>query len=135
MALRAAFKMLGVPYSWGGGGPSGPTFGIRHGASTRGFDCSGLAEYAWARAGVRIGGHTYAQWRSGARIARARIKPGDLLFFASNPRVPATIHHVGLNIDGRRMLHAPRTGDVVKITVWSGSTYYETEYAGAVRPG
>ncbi|RBQ22131.1 hypothetical protein DP939_00100 [Spongiactinospora rosea] len=124
--------MIGTPYSWGGGGPQGPTFGIGRGARTRGFDCSGLTEYAWARAGAAIGGYTGAQWRSGDRIPRSHLQPGDLLFFATNPEDPATIHHVALNIDGRRYVHAPQTGARVRIDRWTA--YREAEYAGAIRP-
>ncbi|MFC5830374.1 C40 family peptidase [Nonomuraea insulae] len=133
IALAAALKMIGVPYSWGGGGPSGPSFGIKHGAATKGFDCSGLAEYAWAKAGVKIGGHTSTQWNAGARIPRSQLKPGDLLFFATNPNNPATIHHVVLNIDGKQYVHAPTTGSKVQIGHWTATR--EVEYAGAVRPG
>src|SRR5690606_23258022 len=53
IALAAAKKALGTPYSWGGGSPQGPTRGIAHGRGTVGFDCSGLALYAWAQAGVK----------------------------------------------------------------------------------
>ncbi|MEV5896682.1 C40 family peptidase [Nonomuraea fuscirosea] len=132
IALAAALKMIGVPYSWGGGGPKGPSYGIQHGATTKGFDCSGLAEYAWAKAGVKIGGHTSTQWNAGARIPRSHLKPGDLLFFATNPQRPSTIHHVALNIDGKRYIHAPTTGSKVQIGHWT--TTREAEYAGAVRP-
>ncbi|MGK5558590.1 NlpC/P60 family protein, partial [Actinomadura kijaniata] len=54
VALRAALRWLGTPYSWGGGGPNGPSYGIAHGAHIKGFDCSGLTQYAWVQAGVRI---------------------------------------------------------------------------------
>lgn len=133
LALKAALKMLGVPFSWGGGGPGGPSYGIGRGARTKGFDCSGLTEYAWSKAGVKIGGHTSTQWRAGTRVPRSQLKPGDLIFFATNPRNPATIHHVVLNIDGRRYVHAPRTGSVVRIDTWTPGR--EAQYAGAVRPG
>ncbi|MFI7639247.1 C40 family peptidase [Nonomuraea sp. NPDC049400] len=133
VALTAALKMIGVPYSWGGGGPKGPSYGIGHGAGTRGFDCSGLAEYAWAKAGVRIGGHTSTQWRSGVRVPRSQLEPGDLVFFATNPKNPSTIHPVVLNIDGKRYVHAPTTGSKVQVGQWTVSR--EAEFAGAVRPG
>ncbi|MEQ4720908.1 NlpC/P60 family protein [Nonomuraea sp. B19D2] len=133
VALTAALKMIGVPYSWGGGGPTGPSYGIGHGAGTKGFDCSGLAEYAWAKAGVRVGGHTSTQWRSGVRVPRSQLKPGDLVFFATNPKDPSTIHHVVLNIDGQRYVHAPTTGSKVQVGQWTANR--EAEFAGAVRPG
>ncbi|MGP3916334.1 C40 family peptidase [Nonomuraea sp. 10N515B] len=133
VAVQAALKMIGLPYSWGGGGPGGPSLGIGRGARTKGFDCSGLAEYAWAKAGVKVGGHTSTQWSAGARVARSQLKPGDLIFFATNPRSPSTIHHVVINIDGKRYVHAPYTGSTVKVGRWTAKQ--EAEYAGAVRPG
>ncbi|MEW9532823.1 C40 family peptidase [Microbispora sp. NPDC049125] len=135
IAVRAALGMRGVPYSWGGGGPTGPSYGIGRGAGTRGFDCSGLAEYAWSKAGVRIGGHTSVQWTSGVHVPRSQIKPGDLLFFATNPQDPSTIHHVGIALNGTRMVHAPSTGSTVRVDIWVGDPYREREFVGAVRPG
>ncbi|WP_051469137.1 C40 family peptidase [Actinomadura oligospora] len=134
LAIRAAMTQLGVPYSWGGGGPSGPGTGIAQGAHTVGYDCSSLAQYAWAKAGVPITRTTDTQWHDGPHIPRTQLQPGDLIFFANNPGNPATIHHVGLNIDGNRMIHAPQTGRTVEITRWRGNSYYENQYAGAVRP-
>ncbi|MEO3874180.1 NlpC/P60 family protein [Nonomuraea sp. B12E4] len=134
IAIQAALRMRGTPYSWGGGNASGPTFGIEHGVHIHGFDCSGLAEYAWANAGARIGGHTSTQWNAGTRIPRDQIRPGDLIFFARDPANPATIHHVGIAIDTKRMVHAPSTGSTVRIDTWAGDPYREREFIGAVRP-
>ncbi|KAB8186023.1 C40 family peptidase [Microbispora catharanthi] len=134
IAVQAALRMRGTPYSWGGGGPAGPSFGIGRGARTRGFDCSGLAEYAWSRAGARIGGDTSAQWNAGIHVPRSQIRPGDLIFFASNPASPATIHHVGIAIDATRMVHAPFTGSTVRVDTWAGVPSREREFIGAVRP-
>ncbi|GAA4211493.1 C40 family peptidase [Microbispora amethystogenes] len=129
IAVRAALRMIGVPYSWGGGGPGGPSFGTGRGAGTKGFDCSGLTEYAWSKAGVSIGSSTGPQWHSGKHVDRLQLQPGDLVFFAYNPRDPSTIHHVGLYIGEGKMVHAPRTGSHVQIAPMSRS-----DYAGAVRP-
>ncbi|MFI6321586.1 C40 family peptidase [Nonomuraea sp. NPDC050556] len=134
LAVAAALTMRGVPYSWGGGNKSGPTYGIGRGASTRGFDCSGLAEYAWGKAGVSVGGHTSSQWTSGVRVPRSQIQPGDLIFFATNPNDPATIHHVGIALDSRRMVHAPFTGSSVRVETWADVPRRESEFAGAIRP-
>ncbi|MDF5759013.1 NlpC/P60 family protein [Spongiactinospora sp. TRM90649] len=134
VAVQAALRMRGVPYSWGGGGPDGPSLGIGHGAATRGFDCSGLTEYAWSRVGVRIGGDTSAQWKAGVHVPRSQIRSGDLIFFAFNPASPATIHHVGLAIDATRMVHAPSTGSTVRVESWAGVPYREREFIGLVRP-
>lgn len=134
IAVQAALLMRGVPYSWGGGNANGPSFGIEQGAHIRGFDCSGLAEYAWARAGARIGGHTSTQWNAGVRVPRSQIRPGDLIFFATNPARPATIHHVGIAVDATRMVHAPSTGSTVRIDTWAGVPYREHEFIGVIRP-
>ncbi|MCT9929816.1 C40 family peptidase [Planotetraspora sp. A-T 1434] len=115
IAVQAALRMRGIPYAWGGGGPAGPSFGIGRGAQTRGFDCSGLAEYAWAKAGARIGGDTSAQWKTGIHVPRSQIRAGDLIFFAYNTANPRTIHHVGIAIDATHMVHAPHTGSTVRI--------------------
>ncbi|RBQ14173.1 hypothetical protein DP939_42245 [Spongiactinospora rosea] len=134
IAVRAALAKVGTPYSWGGGGPGGPTLGIGRGAGTVGFDCSGLTEYAWGKAGLAIGGHTSPQWRSGARIPRSQIQPGDLIFFATNPADPSTIYHVGLALDATRMVHAPHTGSTVRVDTWAGAPGRERSFAGVVRP-
>ncbi|MFF3669881.1 C40 family peptidase [Microtetraspora malaysiensis] len=131
--VRAALAMRGTPYSWGGGGPNGPSYGIGRGSRTKGFDCSGLTEYAWAKAGVRIGTTTYEQWRAGVRVPRAQIQPGDLLFYETNPSIPGP-DHVGIAIDATRMVHAPFTGSTVRIDTWAGVPSRERQFAGAVRP-
>ncbi|GAA3120302.1 hypothetical protein GCM10010466_09010 [Planomonospora alba] len=125
-AVRAALKMLGVPYSWGGGGAGGASFGIGRGARTKGFDCSGLVQYAWAEAGVPIPRVTYAQWNHGTRI-RGTIRPGDLVFYETDPRVPGP-DHVGLAVSATKMIHAPRTGTVIRI-----DPVRRSGYMGAVR--
>lgn len=127
-AVQAAMKMRGWPYSWGGGGPKGPSYGIGRGASTKGFDCSGLTEYAWARAGVKIGTVTYDQVNSGTRIPRSKVQPGDLVFYETNSSMPGP-DHVGLAISSKEMVNAPFTGSVVRVDPIDRSGW-----AGAVRP-
>ena len=69
-----------------------------------------------------------AQWGAGPHVAVANLLPGDLVFYADNPGDPATIHHVGLYIGNGLMVHAPHTGDVVRVaSIWRES------YAGATR--
>ncbi|MFG1879296.1 C40 family peptidase [Sphaerisporangium sp. NPDC049003] len=126
-AVRAALTTLGMPYSWGGGGAAGPSFGTGRGASTKGFDCSGLTQYAWARAGVSIPRVTYAQWTYGSHV-RGPIQPGDLLFYETNPRIPGP-DHVGIAISATKMVHAPRTGTVIQI-----APIQRPGYVGAIRP-
>lgn len=128
-AVAAAMRYLGTPYSWGGGNASGPSRGIGRGAGTVGFDCSGLTLYAWAQAGVSLSHFTGSQWNEGARISSmGDLIPGDLVFFGSD------LGHMGMYIGGGQMIHAPQTGDVVKISsITSG--YYVARFRGGVRPG
>ncbi|MGW0483276.1 C40 family peptidase [Nonomuraea sp. NPDC003214] len=128
IAVRAAIEMIGVPYSWGGGGVDGPGFGIGKGAKTKGFDCSGLTQYAWASAGELIGRTTKEQWRSGARVPKEQVRPGDLVFYDNDPRRPGP-EHVGLAVDRERMVHAPYTGAFVRLDPLDRPTFM-----GAVRP-
>lgn len=110
-AVAAAESVLGRPYVWGASGQSS-------------FDCSGLTMWAWAHAGVGLSHSSSAQYGSGAQVSQSALQPGDLLFFYS------PISHVGMYIGGGQMIHAPHTGDVVRIAtpMWS-------DFVGAVRPG
>ena len=129
IAARAALRWLGTPYSWGGGNADGPSYGIAHGANIYGFDCSGLALYAWSKAGVRLDHWTGTQWTSGPHIPLDRLKKGDLVFFAHDTSDPDTIHHVGIYIGNGRMVEAPYTGARVRI-----SSIYRNGLIGATRP-
>ncbi|GAA2720323.1 C40 family peptidase [Actinocorallia aurantiaca] len=129
LVVQSALKWIGTPYSWGGGNASGPSYGIGRGARTRGFDCSGLALYAWGQAGVKLGHYTGLQWNSGPRIPISMASPGDLVFFARNIKDPDTIHHVGIFIGRGRMVEAPYTGARVRI-----SSIWRKGLIGAVRP-
>jgi peptidoglycan DL-endopeptidase CwlO len=114
-AVRWALAQLGDPYRWGATGPDS-------------FDCSGLTSSAYAAAGVSIPRVSRAQWGAGPHVAVDRLLPGDLLFYADNPGDPASIHHVGMYIGNGLMVHAPHTGDVVRVaSIWRES------YAGATR--
>ncbi|MFC5830549.1 C40 family peptidase [Nonomuraea insulae] len=131
VAAAAALTQRGVAFSWGGGSVKGPTLGVGRGAATKGFDCSGLTLYAWSRAGIRLSHYTGAQFRQGRRIALAARRTGDLLFFGGRTGDPT---HVALFLGGNFMIHAPRTGDVVKTTNFA-TPYYRTTFRGARRPG
>jgi hypothetical protein len=105
--IKAAASQLGKPYVWGGGNFYGPTGG--------GFDCSGLVLYAAYQASdgrLRLPHYTGDQIRLGVGVAWIHKQPGDLIFFgypgAGRP------HHVAIYLGGDKILHAPRTGDVVR---------------------
>jgi cell wall-associated NlpC family hydrolase len=118
-AVEVALAQLGSPYVWGAEGPST-------------FDCSGLTSFAYAAAGVtipRVSRAQFATYAASRPVAPTNLLPGDLVFFADNPRVPSTIHHVGMYIGKGLMVEAPYTGAVVRT-----SSIWRPSYAGAVRP-
>jgi hypothetical protein len=105
--VTAAATQLGKPYVWGGGNFDGPTGG--------GFDCSGLVLYAAYHASggrIRLPHYSGSQIHAGQGIAWNDKRPGDLIFF-SYPGAGGP-HHVAIYVGGDRILHAPRTGDVVR---------------------
>jgi cell wall-associated NlpC family hydrolase len=128
-AIDAAMTQLGVRYSWGGGGTNGPSYGIDLDANVVGYDCSGLTQYAYAQAGIAIPRNSRSQFSDLPKVAKADLQPGDLVFWANDPSDPSTIHHVAIYLGGKKVIQAPESGDVVKVSDmwWSG-------YAGAVRP-
>lgn len=123
--IDAALAQRGVPYSWGGGNVSGPSYGIccspsgKSGTSIKGFDCSGLTTYAYAKAGIRVPRTAAAQAGVGRRIpassGTSALRPGDLVFYAYAPGRDATIYHVGIYLGGGQMVNAPRPGAVVRV--------------------
>jgi len=108
--VETALAYHGIPYLWGGATPSG-------------FDCSGLILYVYKQHGVTLPHYSGSQFLLGEKVAPAALQPGDVVFFGS------PIHHVGMYIGGGYFLHAPRTGDFVKISKLSG----RSDYAGARR--
>jgi cell wall-associated NlpC family hydrolase len=129
IAIDAAMSKLGLPYAWGGGGTNGPGPGQDPDLGIIGFDCSGLTQYAYARAGISIPRNSRAQYAALPKVDSDDLQAGDLVFWATNPGNPATIHHVAIHLGNGQMVEAPESGDVVKVSSmrWRG-------YAGAVRP-
>jgi hypothetical protein len=115
---RLALRYLGVPYRWGGSDPLG------------GFDCSGLTMYVYAQLGIRLTHYTGSQFYEGVRVSPDVLQPGDLVFFEPSARGP---QHEGLYIGGGQFVHAPHTGDVVKVSALS-EPGYAFGFVGAVRP-
>ena len=103
-AAAIAVREVGVPYRWGGSSPAG------------GFDCSGLVYWAYGQLGIELPHSSYALYDQGRRVARSRMKPGDLLFFSG-------LGHVGIYIGRGRMVHAPHTGTRVQVVKLGRSSY------------
>jgi len=112
IAVNAAYSQLGVPYKFAAESP-----GVA-------FDCSGLTKWAWGQAGVYLPHQSGAQYASTPHITQEEAQPGDLIFYKS------PIGHVAIYIGGGQMIHAPATGDVVKIAVVNWS-----RVVGVSRPG
>ena len=115
-AVNYAESQIGKPYQWGAAGPDR-------------YDCSGLVMWAYAHAGVTLDHWTGYQWQEGARIATSALRPGDLVFFATDTSDPNTIHHVGMYIGNGQMVEAPYTGANVRI-----SSAWRPDLIGAIRP-
>jgi hypothetical protein len=111
--LSAADEYLGTAYSWGGGGPDGPSYGIAQGAKIKGFDCSSFAQYLYGKAGISIPRTTYEQWKVGTPVDEQSLQPGDLVFFKPGPRGP---EHEGIYVGDNQFLEAPYTGQVVRVS-------------------
>jgi cell wall-associated NlpC family hydrolase len=136
--FAAALRYLGTPYSWGGGGPDGPGQGFGPGASTVGFDCSSLVQYAWQQGGgLALPRVTDAQAGATTHLPPgATLQAGDLLFFHAPADPAGTFHHIGIYDGNGNMVHAPRTGKTVEVVhdVFS-EPYYAAQFALATRPG
>lgn len=104
--VNKALSYLGVPYVWGGTSPSG-------------FDCSGLVQYVYMHAaGISLPRVTTQQELCGKEVSLSSLQPGDLLFFGTR----YSTHHVAIYIGNNQFVHAPKAGDVVKVT--NMSSYY-----------
>ena len=115
-ATSWALNNLGIPYSWGGGTPQGPSKGFGNGAGTVGYDCSSFVQAAMAKAGVKLPRTTYDQMKTGAAVPNlANAKPGDLLFPSAG--------HVMLYLGNGQAAEAPHTGDVTKTIPVQGMSF------------
>jgi cell wall-associated NlpC family hydrolase len=103
---RTALKYLGIPYHWAGAGPGQcPT-----GEHRICFDCSGLTQYVYKLFGISIPHNAAMQFNRCLKVTLKQARPGDLVFFGRPP------HHVGMYLGNDLFVHAPMTGDVVKVS-------------------
>ena len=109
IAVQWAHSELGKPYVWGAAGPDS-------------FDCSGLTQYVYGKAGIYLPHYTGSQWNVGRHVTRAELQPGDLVFYFSD------LSHEAIYIGGGQVIHAPHTGDVVRVAPLDMDPY-----EGAVR--
>jgi hypothetical protein len=118
-AVAEARKYLGTPYQWGGSSPK------------TGFDCSGLVQWAYAKAGIQIPRTSEQQIlaSNGRPVDRRHLIPGDLVFFRDSS---GDVHHVGMSLGGDKFINAPHTGDVVKIASLK-EPYYAQQFTGGRR--
>ncbi|WP_343951168.1 C40 family peptidase [Nonomuraea longicatena] len=113
-AVSVAKAQVGDPYRYGATGPGA-------------FDCSGLVQYAWKKAGVKIPRVTYSQYaRIDKKVTWKRLRPGDLMFFRGRG-------HVGMYVGDGRMVHSPSSGKRVRVD--RISEWRRASFVGAVRPG
>ncbi|WP_246266500.1 C40 family peptidase [Nonomuraea typhae] len=111
--LKFAYAQVGKPYIYGGTGP-------------RGYDCSGFTQASWRAGGVSLPRTTWQQWAWGAKrkVSLDALQPGDLIFSEG-------LGHVTMYAGNGNIVHAPQTGDVIKVVKLSS---YGRRIVGAIRP-
>lgn len=114
--IAAAKRLLGTPYSWGGGhgGKPGPSYGIAQGSNIYGVDCSGLVRYAFAKAGIKKWGKSATsqiQSMYGRRAKLSSLLPGDLVVKGT----PGRSTHIAIYVGGGKIIEAQKTGTRVHI--------------------
>ena len=115
-AADYAQNMIGKPYRYGGNSPTG-------------FDCSGLVQYSYSRAGLPIPRTTKSQRESSAAVGSQSLRAGDLIFFDQEGRKSS---HVGIYIGDGRFVHAPSSGKQVRVDTLD-TKYWKKHYVGARR--
>lgn len=105
-----AMRQVGVPYRYGG-------------ATTSGFDCSGLVHYSYAKAGRSVPRTTAGLWQSARPVSYAELQTGDVLFF----RIEGKMSHVGVYVGAGRFVHAPASGRQVSVESL-GSDFYSLAF-------
>ncbi|MFD9064400.1 NlpC/P60 family protein [Kitasatospora purpeofusca] len=118
-AIYFAQGKLGTPYLWGGDGLE---------SQNGRFDCSGLTRAAFESVGILLPRVANDQWYAGPHPSRDQLRPGDLVFWATDLTDPRSIHHVGIYVGGGYMINAPHTGAVIRY-----DKIDTKEYIGATR--
>ena len=117
-AVNFALAQVGKPYIWGATGPGS-------------FDCSGLTMRAYEAAGIRLPHFAAFQYATSHPLTLSQLQPGDLLFWATNPRKPATIYHEALYLGGGLMVQAPKSHWRISVTsmwIWGPIQFYARPY-------
>lgn len=117
--LLTAKKQLRKKYRWGGASPK------------RGFDCSGLVQYAYKSGNVKLPRTAAEQYRFTKRVSLAHLKAGDLIFFHTRRRSRSRVNHVGIYMGGGNFIHAPRRGQ--RVSIAKLSKYWKKRAIGAGR--
>ena len=115
-AAAVALDQVGVPYRYGGSTPNG-------------FDCSGLVQYSYTQAGVKVPRTTRQLWSAVDTVGRSDLRPGDLLFF----NIEGKMSHVGMYLGNQRFVHAPQSGRTVSVASLD-SPFYKSALTRAGRP-
>lgn len=117
-AVQAAESQIGVPYRWGAESPRG--------SPDPGFDCSGLTQWSWAQAGVRLPRTAQEQYDAIPHVPMSDLQPGDLVFWDDGT---SSVQHVGMYVGNGDVVDAPQTGEDVQIQpIWTNGL------VGAGRP-
>jgi cell wall-associated NlpC family hydrolase len=116
-AAQHALGMIGRPYRFGGSSPQG-------------FDCSGLVQYSYALAGIRVSRSVEDLWGNSRPVSSEQIRPGDLLFFHQEGKLNS---HIGLYIGNDRFVHAPSSGKHVSVASLA-NRYWRQHFSIARRP-
>jgi len=115
-AADQALAMLGKPYHYGGNTP-------------KGFDCSGLVQYSYARVGVTLPHGTRNLLRASRPISRSQLQRGDLVFFIQEGKKSS---HVALYLGGNRFVHSPSSGKNVYVSGFNDA-YWQRHFTEARR--
>lgn len=128
IVVMRGLSQRGVPFSWAGGGINGPSRGTGTGINTIGYDASGLMQYAYAGAGIRLPRSSGAIYRAGQKVLPQQAQKGDLIFYG-----PEGTQSVAMYLGNNQMLEV---GDVVQVSPVraNGMTPYLVRVLGAQAP-